>query len=47
VPAAELYRFDMTPGTRHVLAQIFPGCLTDPGLPGDELAERVLATGTP
>jgi len=47
VPAAELSRYDMTPGTRHVLAQIFPGCLNDPGQPVDELAERVLATGSP
>jgi 8-oxo-dGTP diphosphatase len=47
VPAAELSRYHMTPGTRHVLAQIFPGCLADPGQPEDELAERVLATGTP
>lgn len=47
VPTAELCRYHMTPGTRHVLAQIFPGCLTDPGQPEDELAARVLATGTP
>ena len=47
VPAAELCRYLMTPGTRHVLAQIFPGCLPDPGQPADELAERVLAIGTP
>lgn len=46
VPAAELHRYDMTPGTRHVLAQLFPGCLTDPGQPADELAARSLATGT-
>ena len=47
VPAAELSRYHMTPGTRHVLAQIFPGCLNDPGQPVDELAERLLATGSP
>jgi 8-oxo-dGTP diphosphatase len=47
VAAAELSRYHMTPGTRHVLAQLFPGCLTDPGQPVDELAERVRATGTP
>ena len=47
VPTAELCRYYMTPGTRHVLAQLFPGCLTDPGQPEDELAARVLATGTP
>jgi len=47
VPATELCRYHMTPGTRHVLAQLFPGCLPDPGQPEDELAARVLATGTP
>lgn len=47
VPAAELARYAMTPGTRHVLSRIFPGCLTDPGVPQDELAERVRASGTP
>jgi 8-oxo-dGTP diphosphatase len=46
VPAAELARYAMTPGTRHVLAQLFPGSLTDPGLPEDELAERI-AAGNP
>lgn len=46
VPAGELYRYHMTPGTRHVLAQLFPGSLTDPGLPEDELAERI-AAGNP
>jgi 8-oxo-dGTP diphosphatase len=47
VPADQLYRYDMTPGTRHVLAKLFPGYLTDPGQPADELAARMLATGTP
>ncbi|TLM65331.1 MAG: NUDIX domain-containing protein [Deltaproteobacteria bacterium] len=47
VPAAELDRYGMTPGTRHVLAQLFPGQLADPGQPDDELADRVRATGTP
>lgn len=47
VPATELCRYPMTPGTRHVLAQLFPGCLPDPGQSEDELAARVLATGTP
>jgi 8-oxo-dGTP diphosphatase len=28
----------MTPGTRHILAQVFPGRLVDPGVPEDELA---------
>jgi len=46
VPAAELSRSPMTPGTRHIMAQLFPGCLTDPGLPEDELAERVRAAGS-
>jgi len=47
VPAEELPRLNMTPGTRHVLAQLFPGHLADPGQPDDELAARTLATGTP
>ena len=47
VQAAELTGYHMTPGTRHVLARIFPGHLADPGQPEDELAERVQATGTP
>jgi 8-oxo-dGTP diphosphatase len=47
VPARELDRYAMTPGTRHVLAKLFPACLLDPGQPADELAERVRATGTP
>jgi len=47
VPAAELSRYAMTPGTRHVLARLFPDCLADPGTPHDELAARVQATGTP
>jgi 8-oxo-dGTP diphosphatase len=47
VPAQELHRFSMTPGTRHVLARLFPADLADPGQPADELAERVRATGSP
>jgi len=47
VPARELGRYDMTPGTRHVLAGLFPGGPEDPGQPADELADRVRATGTP
>ncbi|MCM2265062.1 MAG: NUDIX domain-containing protein [Desulfuromonadales bacterium] len=47
VPATELSRYSMTPGTRHVLARLFPDCLVDPGQPADELADRVRATGTP
>ena len=47
VPARELARYNMTPGTRHVLARLFPGDLADSGHPADELADRVRATGTP
>jgi 8-oxo-dGTP diphosphatase len=43
VPADELYRYFMTPGTRHVLARLFPGSLADPGQPEDELSERIAA----
>ena len=46
VPAGELAGYWMTPGTRHVLAQLFPGVLTDPGSPEDELAARI-AAGNP
>ena len=46
VPAGELGRYDMTPGTRHVLAGLFPGGPQDPGQPADELAERMRASGT-
>lgn len=35
-------RYNMTPGTRHILAQLFPGALLDPGEPEDELADRTL-----
>jgi 8-oxo-dGTP diphosphatase len=45
VPAAELADYDMTPGTRHVLAAVFPNAIVDPGEPADELADRALATG--
>lgn len=45
VAAAGLDGYNMTPGTRHVLAQVFPDVLTDPGEPPDELADRSLATG--
>jgi 8-oxo-dGTP diphosphatase len=47
VPAAELPGYSMTPGTRHVLSRLFPAALADPGEPGDELAERLRATGSP
>jgi 8-oxo-dGTP diphosphatase len=29
-----------TPGTRHILAQLYPEAVLDPGEPSDELAER-------
>jgi len=40
VPAGRLKEYDMTPGTRHILAGVFPGVLSDPGEPEDELANR-------
>ena len=40
VPADALAAYRMTPGTRHILAQVFPGALPDPGVPDDELASR-------
>jgi 8-oxo-dGTP diphosphatase len=40
----QLNEVSMTPGTRHILAQVFPGCLIDPGVPEDELASRAEAT---
>lgn len=40
VNANDLGAYNMTPGTRHVLAQLFPGSLRDPGEPEDELASR-------
>jgi 8-oxo-dGTP diphosphatase len=46
VPAAELCRYNMTPGSRHILARLFPGCLADPGQPADELADRVRAAAS-
>jgi 8-oxo-dGTP diphosphatase len=47
VPVHDLGQYDMTPGTRHVLAGLFPGGPADPGQPADELAARVRATGMP
>ena len=38
VSAQQFSQLDMTPGTRHILAQVFPGSLVDPGVPDDELA---------
>jgi len=40
VSAPQLTRYDMTPGTRHILAQVFPAALQDPGEPADELRNR-------
>ncbi len=40
VSSAEFISYDMTPGTRHILAQVFPGALQDPGEPEDEMASR-------
>ena len=36
--------YAMTPGTRHILAQLYPQALHDPGEPDDELASRSRAT---
>ncbi len=40
VDSSKLAAYEMTPGTRHILAQVFPGSLLDPGEPEDELASR-------
>ena len=40
VPADQLARYDMTPGTRHILVQVYPGKLLDPGEPDDEMTNR-------
>ncbi len=40
VDSNKLDAYEMTPGTRHILAQVFPGSLMDPGEPEDELASR-------
>ena len=39
----QLASYNMTPGTRHILAQVYPGILQDPGEPVDEQACRDLA----
>jgi 8-oxo-dGTP diphosphatase len=44
IPADRLATYDMTPGTRHILAQIYPENIKDPGEPADELANRDLAS---
>ncbi len=40
VLASQLTTYDVTPGTRHILAQVYPGVLVDPGEPADEMANR-------
>ena len=40
VGADNFRAYNMTPGTRHILAQIYPGSIKDPGEPDDELANR-------
>jgi len=42
--ADRLAAYAMTPGTRHILAQIYPATLKDPGEPADELSNRIEAT---
>ena len=41
VASEDLHRYDMTPGTLHILAQVFPDQLNDPGEPEDELSNRL------
>jgi 8-oxo-dGTP diphosphatase len=43
VSAERLAAYDMTPGTRHILAMIYPDALQDPGEPEDEQTNRNLA----
>jgi len=45
VTANELQRYDMTPGTRHILAQVLPDWVCDPGEPEDELSYRLQVGG--
>lgn len=40
VSAGRLASYQMTPGTRHILAKLYPQALQDPGEPLDELASR-------
>jgi 8-oxo-dGTP diphosphatase len=40
VPANRLASYNMTPGSRHILAQVYPETLNDPGEPADELTNR-------
>jgi 8-oxo-dGTP diphosphatase len=44
VATNRLSAYNMTPGTRHILAQLHPAALQDPGEPDDELAVRDEAT---
>lgn len=46
IGTTDLNDYSITPGTRHVLAKVFPDTLTDPGAPRDELANRILARKT-
>jgi 8-oxo-dGTP diphosphatase len=41
VSGEHLHHYDMTPGTRHILAQVLPGRVSDPGEPEDELSSRL------
>ena len=45
VAGEDLHRYDMTPGTRHILAQVLPGQVNDPGEPEDELSNRAQMGG--
>jgi hypothetical protein len=40
VPANRLAAYNMTPGSRHILAQVYPEAMNDPGEPADEQANR-------
>ena len=40
VSADRLKKYDMTPGSRHILARVYPGVLKDPGEPNDEMSYR-------
>lgn len=40
VSAEDLAKHNMTPGTRHILAKVYPGVVEDFGEPKDELHDR-------
>jgi 8-oxo-dGTP diphosphatase len=40
VSSKHLAKYNMTPGTSHILARVFPETMADPGTPSDELASR-------